>query len=94
MIASIKQFPARVDRKTRRPKPKRAVSAKTLAKRKALLEERRQQLFDREIDSPQSRGLIPEAILERVEEMERTLEPSTRPAVEVGRLEVAPIDIR
>jgi len=51
-------------------------------------------LFDREIDSPQSRGLIPEAVLDRVEEMERALEPSTRPAVEVGRLEVAPIDIR
>lgn len=51
-------------------------------------------LFDREIDSPQSRGLIPEAVLERVEEMERSLDPSTRPAVEVGRLEVAPIDIR
>jgi len=51
-------------------------------------------LFDREIDSSESRGLIPEAVLERVEEMERALESPTRPAVEVGRLEVAPIEIR
>lgn len=51
-------------------------------------------LFDREIDTPESRALIPEAVLARVEEMERAFEPSARPAVEVGRLEVAPIEIR
>lgn len=51
-------------------------------------------LFDREIDSPESRGMIPEAVLARVEEMERALEPTPRPAVEVGRLEVMPLEVR
>lgn len=44
MIASVKQF------SPRRSKPKRPVSAKTLAKRKSILAERRQRLFDREIE--------------------------------------------
>ena len=50
MIASVKQFAARVDRKSRQVKPKRPVSAKTLAKRKAVLDQRRERLFGREIE--------------------------------------------
>lgn len=44
MIASVKQF------SKSRVKPKSAVSAKTLSKRRAILAERRQRLFDRLID--------------------------------------------
>lgn len=52
-------------------------------------------LFDREIDSPEGRGLIPEAVLQRVDEMERSLESAARqPAVEIGRLDVAPVEVR
>lgn len=78
MIASVKQFAARIDRKPgrgdlkpgravrkssradlkqsradlkqSRAKPKRPVSAKTLARRKAVLERRRQEFFQRPIE--------------------------------------------
>ncbi|MEI7781358.1 MAG: sigma-70 family RNA polymerase sigma factor [Planctomycetota bacterium] len=50
MIASVKPFSVRSERTGRQAKPKRPVSAKTLAKRKAILTERRQRLFDRQIE--------------------------------------------
>jgi len=48
MIAHVKQSPRRVRRRIE--KPGREVSARTLAKRKAVLAQRRQQLFDRAIE--------------------------------------------
>jgi RNA polymerase primary sigma factor len=48
MIAHVKQSPRRVRRRIE--KPGREVSARTLAKRKAVLAQRRQQLFDRGIE--------------------------------------------
>jgi len=52
-------------------------------------------LFDQEIDSPEGHALIPAAVLQRVEEMERSLEATSRPpAAEIGRLDVPPIEIR
>lgn len=52
-------------------------------------------LFDKEIDSPEGRRLVPEAVLQRVEEMERSLESTSRPpTAEIGRLDIAPIEIR
>jgi hypothetical protein len=52
-------------------------------------------LFDREIDSPDGRRLIPEAVIQRVDEMERSLESTSQPpAAEIGRLDTAPIEIR
>ncbi len=50
MIASVKQFPTRVDRRPSRSKPKRPVSSKTLAKRKAILQQKRQEFFERPIE--------------------------------------------
>jgi hypothetical protein len=52
-------------------------------------------LFDQEIDSPEGRDGIPEAVVERVDDMQRTLESASRPpAAEIGRLEAPPIEIR
>ena len=52
-------------------------------------------VFNDEIDTPKQRSLVPEAVRQRVEEMEQSLETATkRPAVEIGRLDVAPVEIR
>lgn len=53
-------------------------------------------IFNDTIDSPEHRGLVPEAVRQRVEEMERSLEPASKApaAAEIGRLDAAPIDIR
>lgn len=49
-------------------------------------------LFNDTIDTPEHRSRMPMSIRGRVEAMERVLE--SRPAAEVGRLDVAPIQIR
>jgi len=61
-------------------------------------------VFDGPIDDPVIRGRVPQAVRDRVTEMERLLEPrpaaaattgpSTRPVAEVGRLDIAPIDLQ
>jgi hypothetical protein len=53
-------------------------------------------IFNDTIDSPEQRGLVPEAVRQRVAEMERSLEPASKApaAAEIGRLDAAPIDIR
>jgi hypothetical protein len=53
-------------------------------------------LFNDTIDSPEQRGLVPEAVRQRVEEMERSLEPASKApaAAEIGRLDASPVEIR
>lgn len=62
-------------------------------------------VFNAAIDTPEARSRMPTAVRARVEEMERLLEtaaqrPSapkprgSRPAAEIGRLELAPVEIR
>jgi hypothetical protein len=52
-------------------------------------------LFNDEIDTPEHRSLVPPAVRQRVDEMEKSLETTTHgPAAEIGRLEVPPIEIR
>jgi hypothetical protein len=52
-------------------------------------------VFNDSIDSPEQRGLVPAAVRQRVEEMERSLDADRRPpALEIGRLDVAPVEIR
>jgi hypothetical protein len=52
-------------------------------------------LFNDEIDTPKHRSLVPAAVRQRVEDMERSLETATkRPVAEVGSLDVAPVEIR
>jgi hypothetical protein len=49
-------------------------------------------LFNDTIDTPEHRSRMPVSVRSRVEAMERVLE--SRPAVEIGRLDVDPIQIR
>lgn len=67
-------------------------------------------VFDAAIDAPEARGRVPEAVRERVLEMERMLEDrppqsvavgrplpkaaKSMPAAEVGRLDVSPVELR
>jgi len=52
-------------------------------------------IFNSEIDTPERRGLVPAAVRKRVEEMERSLESATQaPTVEIGRLDIPPVEIR
>jgi hypothetical protein len=58
-------------------------------------------VFNAAIDTPEARSRMPVAVRARVEEMERLLETAPRrppaaerPAAEIGRLEVAPVEIR
>jgi hypothetical protein len=52
-------------------------------------------VFNGEIDTPERRSLVPPAVRQRVEEMERSLESTSQsPAVEIGRLDVSPVEIR
>jgi hypothetical protein len=63
--------------------------------RLVVLDPRGRILFNDEIDTPERRSLVPPAVRERVEAMERSLEPATKAATaEVGRLDVSPIEIR
>lgn len=49
-------------------------------------------LFNDTIDTPEHRSRMPVSVRSRVEAMERVLE--SRPAVEIGRLDVEPVQIR
>lgn len=52
-------------------------------------------IFNDEIDTPEQRSLVPVAVRQRVEEMEKSLENvANGPAAEIGRLDVQPIEIR
>ena len=52
-------------------------------------------IFNDEIDTPEHRSLVPVAVRQRLEEMEKSLEGvANGPTAEIGRLEVAPIEIR
>ena len=52
-------------------------------------------IFNDEIDTPERRDLVPVAVRQRVEEMERSLETvANGPAAEIGRLDVPPIELR
>ena len=52
-------------------------------------------IFNDEIDTPEHRGLVPGAVRQRVEEMEKSLESvANGPVAEIGRLDVPPIEIR
>jgi len=62
--------------------------------RLVVLDPRGRIVFNDEIDTPEHRSLVPPPIRERVAEMERSLEPAPRAAAEIGRLEVAPIELR
>lgn len=63
--------------------------------RLVVLDPNGQIVFNDEIDTPEQRSLVPQAVRQRVEEMERSLETATkRTAVEIGRLDVAPVEIR
>jgi hypothetical protein len=63
--------------------------------RLVVLDPRGRILFNDEIDTPEHRSLVPPAVRERVEAMERSLEAArTGPTAEIGRLEAPPIEIR
>ena len=52
-------------------------------------------VFNDEIDTPEQRNLVPPAVRQRVDDMEKSLETATHgPAAEIGRLDAAPIEIR
>lgn len=63
--------------------------------RLVVIDARGRILFNDQIDTQENRGLVPTAVRERVEEMERALESKVSPAAfEVGRLDAAPIEVR
>ena len=52
-------------------------------------------VFNDEIDTPEHRRLVPQAVRQRVEEMEKSLEAvANGPTAQIGRLDAAPIEIR
>ena len=52
-------------------------------------------VFNDEIDTPDHRRLVPQAVRQRVEEMEKSLESvANGPTAQIGRLDAAPIEIR
>jgi hypothetical protein len=52
-------------------------------------------VFNDEIDTPEHRNLVPQAVRQRVAEMEKSLEAvANGPAAEIGRLDTPPIEIR
>ena len=52
-------------------------------------------VFNDEIDTPEHRRLVPQAVRQRVEEMEKSLESvANGPTAQIGRLDAAPIEIR
>jgi hypothetical protein len=63
--------------------------------RLVVLDPRGRIVFNDAIETPEQRSLIPQSVRQRVEQMERSLESAARPPVlEVGRLDVEPIEIR
>jgi hypothetical protein len=52
-------------------------------------------IFNDEIDTPEHRSLVPPAVRQRVDDMEKSLETATHgPSAQIGRLDAAPIEIR
>ena len=52
-------------------------------------------VFNDEIDTTENRRLVPQAVRQRVEEMEKSLENvANGPTAQIGRLDVSPIEIR
>ena len=52
-------------------------------------------VFNDEIDTTEHRRLVPQAVRQRVEEMEKSLENvANGPTAQIGRLDVSPIEIR
>ena len=52
-------------------------------------------VFNDEIDTSEHRRLVPQAVRQRVEEMEKSLESvSNGPTAQIGRLDAAPIELR
>jgi hypothetical protein len=52
-------------------------------------------IFNDEIDTPEHRSLVPQAVRQRVDDMERSFETvDTRPDAQIGRLDAAPIEVR
>jgi hypothetical protein len=53
-------------------------------------------VFNDEIDTPEHRSLVPPAVRQRVDDMEKSLETTTHggAAASIGRLDTAPIEIR
>ena len=52
-------------------------------------------VFNDEIDTPDHRRLVPQAVRQRVEDMEKSLESvANGPTAQIGRLDTAPIEIR
>jgi hypothetical protein len=52
-------------------------------------------IFNDEIDTPERRSLVPLAVRQRVNDMEKALETTSHgPTVEIGRLDASPIEIR
>jgi hypothetical protein len=52
-------------------------------------------IFNDEIDTPERRSLVPLAVRQRVNEMEKALETASHgPTAEIGRLDASPIEIR
>jgi len=63
--------------------------------RLVVLDPRGRIVFNDAIETPAQRSLIPQAVRQRVEQMERSLESAGQPPVlEIGRLGVEPIEIR
>lgn len=63
--------------------------------RLVVLDPRGRIVFNDAIETPEQRSLIPQAVRQRVEQMEQSLESAGKPpALEVGRLDVEPIEIR
>jgi hypothetical protein len=62
--------------------------------RLVVIDSRGRILFNDQIDSPENRRLVPPMVKQRVEEMERALEPRTSAAYEIGRLDTPPIELK
>lgn len=73
----------------------RSHESKGEEKRLVVLDPQGRIIFNDAIDTPEKRGLIPIAVRQRVEEMETSLESVTGgSAIEIGRLDAPPIEIR
>ncbi len=62
--------------------------------RLVVIDSRGSILFNDQIDSPETRALVPATVRQRVEEMERALEPRKSAAYEVGRLDTKPVEVK
>lgn len=62
--------------------------------RLVVIDSRGRILFNDQIDSPETRAQVPAAVRQRVEEMERALEPRKSAAYEIGRLDTKPVEVK